>query len=861
MARRWACFLSSLRVLEMIENRSTDGYDQKIALHYRAVRAVGIDVFSRSLPTDELTIDGALLASHGDAVPVTLKQFRAHLTQVDQIALKTLIASATPESPRYSLSYEYELSDGYALRIREDSEVIYDDTATAVEIIGTLRDISEELQLSESKTRLQESVHRQTKNKLIENEFRFRSVVDGLPQLVWLHDADGNQSFVNTAYCEFFGVSRNSMTDIAWHELIHPDDFDNYVGTFTQCVNERKPFESEVRVKRHDGQWRWLDSRGKPQISASGEFLGFVGASTDITQQRRFEESLREARRLAEVANEAKSAFVANLSHEIRTPMSAVLGYADLLAMDENNPEKVLYLQTIKRNGRFLVDIIDDILDISKIEANRMEIQAQRFAAQDTVGDVLSMMGVRAIDRSLDFDVRYENAIPAAINSDPKRLKQILVNLLGNAIKFTESGGVELVVRYDEAPQPMLRFAVIDTGIGLSQEQVSRLFQPFSQADPSVAREYGGTGLGLAISQRLAQLLGGDISVSSKPGKGSTFALTIPVGDVQHEELIEPNHMIHALPESGDEPNVELSCHVLVVDDRADVRKLVETLLTRACATVSLAIDGLEAVHHVEQRLRENTNVPDLILLDMQMPRLDGYQAALEIRSLGYRGPIVALTADAMQGDMNQCLQCGCDGFLAKPIDTLLLLQTLHQYTCETDLAELESLRAANSTATASPQLHGSVTKHLSGDTPTGQSQRPAISTNAEHKRILIVDDSHYVTGPLQRLLARRGYEVICADNGKDALKLVVDFKPHVLILDISLADMSGLELIRNIKGMGVVKDALFIALSGHSSGEDKRLSRSAGFHHHMVKPANVGQLQQLIASHSKAAEKADRIT
>ncbi|MCA9320847.1 MAG: response regulator, partial [Planctomycetes bacterium] len=479
-----------------------------------------------------------------------------------------------------------------------------------------------------------------------------------------------------------------------FEERIHPDDLEAHKEAIRVALERGEKFENEFRYIRPDGEVRWLAGRGQFMKSEVGGSTRMVGLNWDITERKQFEDSLEEARRLAEAANRSKSEFVANMSHEIRTPMTAVLGYADLLAADETDKERKQYLRVIKRNGDFLLRLINDILDLSKIESGKLDVSTEAFIIQEVVEDVRAMMADRALGKQLDFQVEYELGVPEAVASDAKRLKQILVNLIGNAIKFTDVGGVKVVVRFIEGLPGQLQFDVIDTGIGVPEAHQERMFEPFSQGDASVSRRFGGTGLGLAISQRLARVLGGEITVSSEPGRGSTFRCTISAEVVSTDDSRLTSRQTPTRVTQQSELARHDGLRILVVDDRRDVRHLARHMLERSGATVTLACDGVEALAAVEAA-RQHDDVPfELILLDMQMPGLDGYETAQRLRSMGFEHPIIAFTADAMQGDMGRCLESGCDDYLSKPIDVGELFTLVTTYSQQLDLDRLIARRA-----------------------------------------------------------------------------------------------------------------------------------------------------------------------
>ncbi len=393
------------------------------------------------------------------------------------------------------------------------------------------------------------------------------------------------------------------------------------------------------------------------------------------------------AKEAAEAANRAKSEFLANMSHEIRTPMTAILGYSDLLCQQDLTPlERNEFLDTLRRNGGHLLGIINDILDVSKIEAGRMTTERIPCSPCKIVTETVSAMRARALAKGLLLSVEYAGRVPETIRSDPTRLRQILMNLVGNAIKFTERGSVRLVVRLMEPPQTpvcQLGFEVIDTGVGMTQKQMESIFTPFSQADTSTTRQFGGTGLGLVISRRLAQALGGNVTVESEFGQGSRFLATIETGPLEQVHMLsQPTESVSSM-EPMESPPVRKrpldQVRLLLAEDGHDNQRLITFLLERAGAAVAVAENGQIAVEHATAA--EAAGQPfDCVLMDMQMPVLDGYDATRRLREAGFTTPIIALTAHTMTGDKQRCLKAGCTDYLSKPIDEASLLRQVAKY-------------------------------------------------------------------------------------------------------------------------------------------------------------------------------------
>lgn len=454
-------------------------------------------------------------------------------------------------------------------------------------------------------------------------------------------------------------------------EECHPDD----LGAMDLALESYRAlgspdYLSERRVRTADGGWRWIRDIGRViERRADGSARRLIGVNIDI-------QALREAMEQAAAASRAKSEFLAHMSHEIRTPLTAILGYAELLAEpadEHHDPAQVLpAARTIRNNAEHLLSVLNDILDVSKIEAGQLQIERVPVAPLRLLGEVFELMRPKATAKGLELRLVCDSEVPETITTDPLRLRQVLLNLVGNAIKFTETGEVAVHLLFD-ARSRRLACRVVDTGIGMSPEACERIsrFEAFTQGDASMARRFGGTGLGLRISRALARKLGGDLTIASREGLGSTFTVTISTGDVTGVALHPVGEVGTAapLPAARARPRTDgralAGIDILLVEDGVDNQRLIRFHLERAGARVSVAVNGREALDAVTG----GDATPDLILMDMQMPVMDGYTATRALRTAGWRGPIVALTAHAMSGDRERCLEAGCDDYLSKPID------------------------------------------------------------------------------------------------------------------------------------------------------------------------------------------------
>lgn len=396
---------------------------------------------------------------------------------------------------------------------------------------------------------------------------------------------------------------------------------------------------------------------------------------------------LARARDAAEVAVRTQRHFLANVSHEIRTPMTAIIGYADMLAseedLDRGPSHRVEAIRAIAGNGNHLLTIINDLLDLSKIEAGQVTLEEMECPPAELVSEVITLMQGRARGKELALDIECATAIPGSIRVDPTRLRQVLVNLLDNAIKFTDEGRVDLVLRLeqDRSGEHRLFFSVRDTGIGMTAVQLQAVFEPFTQADASTTRRYGGTGLGLPICRRLVECMGGTLEASSLPGRGSKFTFHIPVGPLHGVSLVKD---IHAVPDPV-KPVISavtagnVTGSILLAEDGAESRRLFNFLLQDAGMDVTCAVNGSEAVD-MAIRARDEGRMFDVVLMDIQMPVMDGHAATGWLRERHYEGPILALTANSMAGDRERCLEAGCDDYIVKPIGRDLFIEKVRRW-------------------------------------------------------------------------------------------------------------------------------------------------------------------------------------
>lgn len=528
-------------------------------------------------------------------------------------------------------------------------------------------------------------------DSLRKSEERLKTIIQNEPACIKTVAPDGTLlamnpaglSFIEANDCPEKVIGRNVMS------LIHPDDAEIFLALHRRvCFGESGT--AQFRTLGLKGGVHWMETYSAPLRSSDGTIESVLSVTHDISERKQAEakllqsyEELKAAKLAADVGARAKSEFLANMSHEIRTPIGAILGFSELMLNPElKSDERTKYLNTILTSGRHLLKIIDEILDISKFEMGQMEAEKLDVDMTRLLKDVWDLMIIKAETKGVALQFNFKSEVPQHILSDPMRLRQILINVLSNAIKFTEKGHVTLEVSWQgelDGKTPRIKFRVIDTGIGVAPDLVRSSFQPFTQGNSSISRRFGGTGLGLALAQNFARLLGGDVYLEkSELGSGSVFGIEVSAGTVTGTEFISKfdgtlGDNIQVKNAAGDAHLLD-GIKVLLVEDSPINQILISRFLTMAGAQVDFAKNGFEGL---KKAIGGDFGV---VLMDIQMPEMDGYEATIKLRDIGYKRPIIALTAHAMKEDRERCLKAGMSDYLTKPIDREMLIGQVLNY-------------------------------------------------------------------------------------------------------------------------------------------------------------------------------------
>ena len=586
----------------------------------------------------------------GEAINFYDPEYRPILTQAIERAV------ATGES--WNVEAQFTTAKGRRIWVRAIGHAEFQESV-AVRLFGTFQDITKQ---------------KQSELALESERQRLANVIDGTDLGAWEWNIQTGSLCINKRWAEICGYSREELEPLdveLWRRLVQPDDLVEVLAALERHARGDSALYTAVFRMRHKaGHWVWVRASGRVIVRGSdGKPLMMYGTHADITREKVREDAIREANtRLkveterAEAANRAKGDFLANMSHEIRTPLNAIIGMTDLLEHDPGSPDSGEFLETIRTSGETLLELINDILDLSKIDAGQLKLEHEPFELRGCIEDSIATFAGAAKVRGLQISTEIASSVPARVTGDALRTRQILVNLLSNAVKFTEKGGIVLRVFPGEAGGVV--FEVRDTGIGIKPEDHDKLFRNFSQVDASTSRRFGGTGLGLAITQRLVKLMGGTITVDSVSGEGSTFRVAIPFASTDAQSASASGASGQPIPlDAGFAARFPL--RILSVEDNLVNQRVVAVMLKRLGYEVSLASNGREALDLFAK------SPADLVFMDVQMPVMDGYEATKNLRAL-YHGAarpwIVALTANAMHGEREVCLAAGMDDYIAKPV-------------------------------------------------------------------------------------------------------------------------------------------------------------------------------------------------
>jgi len=701
----------------------------------------------------------------------------------------------------YDIEYRVRRHDGEYRWFKTRGVPIRDTGRNIVKWFGTCTDITE----------------------LRQSEERFRGTFENAAVGIGHRHLDGHFLRVNQKFCTILGYPRDELLQRTGQEITHPDDLDAGVDLAEALLRGESPgFTLEKRYVRRDGSPVWVELSVSLQRDGAGKPDYFIGIVQDISNRKRLDEELRQAKEAAEAANRAKDEFLANVSHEIRTPMNAILGMTDLVLDTPLEEDQRQGLKTVKSAADSLLGIINDLLDFSKIEAGKLELVPADFSLRGAVGDTLRALAVRAHKKGLELIYQVAQDVPDALIGDAGRLRQVLLNLAGNAVKFTDEG--EVVVRVETqgggpAPPPGageigLHFTVRDTGIGIPLDQQERIFRAFEQEDTSTTRKYGGTGLGLTIAARLVALMGGTITVDSAPGRGSTFAFSARFGQQPHPSEPVPAQSpvsLHNLP-------------VLVVDDNATNRHILAEWLRGWQMNPAAVGDGMAAMDALWHRAA-NGRPYALVLLDARMPDADGLAVAAMIRERAELAAtrIILLTSGERPGDPARFRELRIDAQLLKPVQQDELLETIYRV------------------------LQRDEGRGKRDESRKGRQQSPVSSLipHPSSLHILVAEDNELSAQVLEQSLARQGHRVRLASNGREVLTLAEQGGFDLLLLDVHMPELDGFQVVQAVRERELTTGGHLpiIALTARSRKEDRERCLAAGMDDFQTKPIRPADL------------------
>ncbi|MGD0965532.1 MAG: response regulator [Candidatus Acidiferrales bacterium] len=653
-----------------------------------------------------------------------------------------------------------------------------------------------------------QQAHDGLEKRVAERTAYLNALIENNPLAILVLDSDRKVQFCNPAFETLFQYSRQEAIGTAITVLFADGDLAE-ARVVSPLSSERMPIHLAARRQRKDGTYVDVEVH-TVGLMVGGEIAGSLGIYQDISVRKRAEEEMQKSKEAAEANSRAKSEFLANMSHEIRTPMNGILGMTELVLDTKLDGEQRDYLNIVKISADSLLSLINDILDYSKIEAGKLEIDAIDFSLNDNLGDTLKTLSLRAHQKGLELAVEIKPDVPDALIGDPGRLRQVVVNLVGNAIKFTEQGEVVLYVAKEARTKDgiELHFIVADTGIGISPDKQSSIFEAFKQADGSMTRKYGGTGLGLTISSRLLQLMGGRIWVESEVGQGSRFHFTIPF-------VIQKLSTRTIVPR---DPMTLRDMRTLIVDDNATNRRLLIRMLENWHMLPTAADSGAEAIVMLTEAKRIGKTYP-LILLDAQMPEMDGFELAEAIKQNPEWGvsTVMMLSSAGQRGDALRCRELGVAAYLTKPVRQGELLDAI-----------LTALGTRPESKTSPPL----VTRHK-------------LRESKNRLRILLVEDNAINQLVARRLLEKCGHTVAVAANGRRALEALEMESYDLILMDVQMPEMNGWETTQAIREKEKTTGGHIpiVAMTAHAMRGDEQRCLEAGMDAYLTKPIRTQEL------------------
>jgi PAS domain S-box-containing protein len=656
--------------------------------------------------------------------------------------------------------------------------------------------------------------------ELRKSEEQFRTLSEAAPVGIFCSDANGQILFVNNRLGQMAGLPSTEALGIGWINAVHPEDREAVIKVWRAGITMGMELKDECRLLTPEGHVNWVEWQTTALHAPDGSLQGFVGVIEDVTKRRAAEQRLLEAKEVAEAANRAKSEFLANMSHEIRTPLNGVIGMTDLALETDLTTEQQEYLETVKMSADSLLTMINDILDFSKIEAGKIDLEVIDFNLRDCLEGTLKTLALRAHEKGLELLCEVAPDVPEAVKGDSNRLRQVLVNLVGNAIKFTDEGEVVLKAQVEakDGQDRILQFIVSDTGMGIPPEKQKLIFDPFTQADTSTTRKYGGTGLGLTISNRLVEMMGGSIWVRSEVGRGTQFHFTVRLRTAD-AKTIEMGTIAT--------PEMLRGVRVLLVDDNRTNRRILEGML-KLWEMKSTSTEGGEEALEQLSLARDAGEPYALILTDMHMPNMDGFSLVERIRQRPElsTATIMMLTSAGHRGDAARCQELGVAAYLLKPIRQAELREAIARV------------------------LEG---KEQEGVIPliTRYSLQDARDP-ATFLRVLLAEDNPVNQRLVVRLLEKRGHRVVVAANGLEVLDALGKESFDLVLMDVQMPEMDGLEATAAIrekeKGGGVHQSV--IALTAHAMKGDRERCLAAGMDGYLSKPIRPQELDAILESY-----------